>query len=414
MATTTLARTYDYEAVDAAGKHSKGKVDATSEATAASQLRQQGVTPIKISEAGKGLQQEIQIPGLRKRVGLKDLAIMTRQFATMTASGLSLLRALAILEDQAVKPKLVTALRDVRRGVESGLSLSAALARQDRVFPRLMIAMIEAGETGGFLDHALDQVAKNFEKDANLRAKIKSALTYPVIVVCFSLLLITGVLIFIVPVFERMFSQLGGNLPLPTQILVDVSHNMAWILPLTIGACAAGTAWFRRKLHDDPAWRLGFDRFKLRLPVFGTLLKKIAISRFARNLGTLLAAGVPIMQSLDIVGATTGNAVVGEVTKDLQRAVRDGQTISGPLQNHPLFPAMVAQMIQVGEETGQITPMLEKVADFYDHEVETATESLTAAIEPVMVVVMGALVGVMVICLYLPMFTIYQHVGGTN
>jgi type IV pilus assembly protein PilC len=298
--------------------------------------------------------------------------------------------------------------------VESGTSLSAALAKQDKVFPPLMVAMIRAGETGGFLDSALDRVAMNFEKDSNLRAKIKSALTYPIIVVCFSIVMVTGVLIFIVPIFERMFKQLGGNLPLPTRIMVAISHQMFWLGPLLVVAAVAGWFAFRRKLREDYTWRLAFDRFKLRVPVFGPLFTKIAISRFARNLGTLLAVGVPVMQALDVVGATTGNAVIGEAMKDVQSSVRDGQPMSAPLVRHPVFPTMVTQMLEVGEETGQVSAMLEKVSDFYDHEVETTTESLTAAIEPVMVVVMGAIIGVMVICLYLPMFTIYQHIQGAN
>ncbi|MDT4918694.1 MAG: type pilus assembly protein PilC [Pseudonocardiales bacterium] len=411
-ATSTKTRTFDYEALDSAGKRTKGKVEATNDSAAAAALRAQGVMPLKLRETGRGLQAEIKIPGLGDRVSVRDLAVLSRQFATMTSSGLSLLRSLAILEEQAPKPKLAKALRDVRRDVESGNSLSGALSKQDRIFPRLMIAMIAAGETGGFLDQALDRIAVNFEKDANLRGKIKSALTYPALVVAFSLLMLVAVLIFIVPVFEHMFANLGGQLPLPTRILVTISHQMWWIMPLTIVALIAGSTWFRKKLHDDPAWRLGFDKFKLRLPVFGSLLTKIAISRFARNLGTLLHVGVPILQALDIVGATTGNAVVGEAMKDVSRSVRDGQTMSAPLERHAIFPAMVTNMMQVGEETGQMSAMLDKVSDFYDHEVEASTESLTAAIEPIMVVVMGALIGVMVICLYLPMFTIYQHVQG--
>jgi type IV pilus assembly protein PilC len=289
------------------------------------------------------------------------------------------------------------------------------MKKQDRIFPRLMIAMIEAGETGGFLDQALDRIATNFEKDANLRAKIKSAMTYPAIVVCFSILMLIGVLIFIVPIFEKMFHDLGNaKLPLPTRILVGISHQMAWLLPVLIALGVGGTIWLRRKLHDDYAWRLGFDKLKLRLPVFGKLFTKIAISRFARNLGTLLNVGVPVMQALDIVGATTGNAVVNEAMKDVRKSVRDGQTISAPLVEHPIFPTMVTQMIEVGEETGQMSAMLEKVSDFYDHEVETATESLTAAIEPIMVVIMGGIIGVMVVCLYLPMFTVYQHIQGAS
>jgi type IV pilus assembly protein PilC len=411
-ATVTKTKTYEYEVLDSKGKRSKGKLDASTESAAAIALRQQGVMPLKITESGKGLQKDLTIPGMGKKTSLKDLAIFSRQFATMTSSGLSLLRSLAILEEQTSKPALQKSIHDARHDIESGLSLSAAMAKQDKTFPRLMVAMIRAGETGGFLDGALDRVAKNLEKDANLRAKIKSALTYPVIVIVFSLLMISGVLIFIVPIFQKMFSSLGGKLPLPTQILVTASNQMMFIAPISVTVGVLGTTWFKRKLHDNYAWRLGFDKFKLRMPVFGKLLTKIAISRFSRNLGTLLAVGVPIMQALDIVGGTTGNAVIGEAMNDVAASVRDGQPMSAPLVKHPIFPAMVTQMLEVGEETGQVSAMLDKVADFYDHEVEVATESLTAAIEPVMVVVMGGLVGSMVICLYLPMFTIYQHIQG--
>lgn len=414
MTTTLTNRSYSYEAVDAKGNRSKGSLEGRDEGAVAAQLRAQGVMPLSIAPTGIGLSKEIRIPGLSKGVSLKDLAIFSRQFATMTSSGLSLLRSLAILEEQAVKPQLATAIRDVRRAIESGSSLSAALGKQDKIFPRLMVSMIHAGETGGFLDAALERIAVNFEKDANLRAKIKSAMTYPVIVICFSMVMITGVLIFIVPIFEKMFANLGGKLPLPTQIMVNLSHWAVWLVPLTVACAIAAMVAFKNKLREDYAWRLAFDKFKLRLPVFGTLFTKIAISRFARNLGTLLAVGVPVMQALDIVGGTTGNAVIGEAMKDVARSVRDGQQMSAPLVAHPIFPSMVTQMIEVGEETGQISAMLDKVSDFYDHEVETATESLTAAIEPIMVVVMGALVGVMVICLYLPMFTIYKHIQGAT
>jgi type IV pilus assembly protein PilC len=414
MTASTQTRSFEYEVIDAKGKRTKGKLDGPNESVVADALRQQGVTPVRISEAGTGLNKEISIPGLGSRVTLKDLAIFARQFATMTSSGLSLLRSLAILEEQTAKVTLKKAIREVRGDIEAGSSLAGSLAKHDKIFPPLMIAMVNAGETGGFLDSALDRIAQNFEKDANLRAKIKSAMTYPVIVVCFSLLLIAGVLMFIVPVFEKMFHSLGGKLPLPTQVLVTLSHQMLWIAPLFVAVVAGTTTFLKKKLHDEYAWRLAFDKLKLRLPVFGTLFTKIALSRFARNLGTLLAVGVPVMQALDVVGGTTGNAVIGEAMKDVQNAVRDGQPMSTPLVAHPIFPAMVTQMMQVGEETGQISAMLDKIADFYDHEVETATESLTAAIEPVMVVVMGALVGTMVICLYLPMFTIYQHIQGAH
>jgi type IV pilus assembly protein PilC len=408
--TATMSKTFEYEVVDAKGKHSKGSVEATTEAAAAAALRQQGATPLSIIESGQGLHKEIQLPGFRGRVTLKDLAIFSRQFATMTQSGLSLLRSLAILEEQTGKPKLQKALRDVRRDIESGLSLSASMAKHDTIFPDLMVAMIRAGETGGFLDSALDRIAMNFEKDAHLRGKIKSALKYPVIVLVFTVVMISAVLIFIVPIFEKMFKQLGGELPLPTQIIVNASHTLYWLGPLVIAVVVVTTVTLKQAAAANPSVRLRLDRMKLKLPVFGPLFTKIALSRFSRNLGTLLGVGVPVLQALDVVGATTGNAVITAAMTDLQNAVREGQPMSSQLNAHKIFPSMVVQMVEVGEESGQISQMLEKIADFYDREVDSAAEALTASIEPIMVLVMGGVVGGMIICLYLPMFSIYQNI----
>ena len=410
-----VTKTFDYEIVDAAGKRGKGTIEALNETAAAQALRQQGAVPLAITEQSAiGLRKELSIPGLTGRTTLKDLSVFSRQFATLSNSGMSLLRSLAVLEDQAAKPGLRRAVGEVRTDIEGGLSLSAAMGKHDRIFPTLMVAMIRAGEAGGFLDDALERIATNFEKDAALRAKIKSALTYPVIVLMFSVLMIIGVLIFIVPIFQKMFAQLGGKLPLPTQIIVTASHTLFWSGPLTAIVVGGALAAFKQGLRRSPALRLRFDRLKLKLPVFGQLFTKIAISRFSRNLGTLLGVGVPVLQALDVVGATTGNAVIAEAMSDLQASVRDGRPMSAPLHKHSVFPRMVTQMIEVGEESGQISQMLDKVADFYDREVDTAAESLTASIEPIMVVFMGAIVGSMVVCLYLPMFTIYQHIGGTS
>lgn len=409
-----MTKTFTYEIVDTRGKRAKGTVDAANEAAVATLLRQQGAVPLSISSNDSVLRTEIRIPGLSGRVTLRDLSIFARQFATLTSSGMSLLRSLAVLEEQSEKPKLRKAIGDVRADVEGGVSLSAALAKQDRIFPRLMVAMIRAGEAGGFLDSALERIASTFEKDAALRGKIKSALTYPVIVLLFSALLIAGVMIFIVPIFEKMFKQLGGELPLPTQIIVTASHSLLWSGPLALALIIGGTAYMRWLLRTNPAARHRVDRIKLRLPVFGQLFKKIAISRFSRNLGTLLGVGVPVLQALDVVGETTGNAVIAEAMTDLQAAVRDGNPMSARLSKHKVFPQMVVQMIEVGEESGQISAMLDKIADFYDREVDAAAESLTASIEPIMVLLMGAIVGSMVVCLYLPMFTIYQHIQGAQ
>ncbi len=411
MATT---RTFDYRIRTSEGKRTKGKIDATSETAAAQLLRQQGAVLLSIAESRGLLQKELRIPGLGGRTTLKDLAVFSRQFATMTSSGMSLMRALTVLEDQATKPRMKRAVREVRTDLGSGNSLSTALAKHPKVFPALMVALVRAGETGGFLDNALERIATNFDKDAALRGKIKSAMTYPAVVLGFTGLLIAGVLIFIVPTFEEMFHQLGGELPLPTQILVNASRSLRWSGPLMLVLGFGGTAVLRKGLRSKPKLRLLFDRMKLRIPVFGKLFAKIAISRFARNLGTLLGVGVPVLQALDAVGATVGNAVISEAMKDLQTSVRDGQAMSAPLYKHSVFPRMVTQMIEVGEESGQISQMLDKIADFYDREVDTAAEQLTASIEPIMVLLMGGVVGSMVICLYLPLFTVFQHIEGSQ
>jgi type IV pilus assembly protein PilC len=403
-------KTFHYNSIDATGRRVKGTVEAANETVATHMLRQRGEVPLELTAAGQGLNRELKIPVLGNRVKLKDLAVFARQFATMTASGMSLLRSLAILEEQTQSPALKKGVGEVRTDVAAGVSLSAAMAKHEKVFPRLMVAMIRAGEAGGMIDRALEQIAESLEKDTALRGKIKSALTYPAIVLCFTFVLIAAVLIFIVPVFEQMFKNLGGKLPGITQFLVDTSHNMWWIGPLFLVTAIGGTIVFKRRQRESERFRLAVDGAKLRLPVFGPLFRKLAISRFSRNLGLLLNVGVPVMQALSVVGETTANEVINAAMKDVQGAVRDGLPMSSALRNHKVFPEMVTQMIEVGEESGQISQMLDKVADFYDREVDSAAESLTAAIEPIMVLVMGAVVGGMVICLYLPMFTIYQNI----
>jgi type IV pilus assembly protein PilC len=403
-------KTFQYSSIDSAGRKTKGTVEAANETAAGHVLRQRGEVPLELVQAGQGLNMELKIPGLGNRTKLKDLAVFARQFSTMTASGMSLLRSLSILEEQTTAPTLKKAVGEVRTDVAGGVSLSAAMGKHDRVFPRLMVAMIRAGEAGGMIDRALEQIAASLEKDTALRGKIKSAMTYPAIVLSFTFVLIAAVLIFIVPIFEQMFKNLGGELPAITQFLVTTSHNMWWIGPLFLIVTIGGTTVFKRRLRESQELRLSFDRFKLRLPVFGSLFRKLAMSRFSRNLGLLLNVGVPVMQALSVVGETTGNEVINAAMRDVQSAVRDGHPMSSALRHHKIFPEMVTQMIEVGEESGQISQMLDKVADFYDREVDTAAESLTASIEPIMVLVMGAVVGGMVICLYLPMFTIYQNI----
>jgi type IV pilus assembly protein PilC len=371
-----------------------------------------GMSPVAVAPAaaGTGLNREISLGGLGGNVKLKDLAIMARQMATMISSGLSLMRTLTILSEQTENKKLRETLDAVRKDVESGLSLSLAFQRHPLVFPPLFIHLVRAGETGGFLEHSLETAAKTFEADVKLRNTIKSAMTYPVVVLVMAMVSVVGMLIFIVPVFEKMFADLGGELPLPTQFLVVVSKNMVWIAPVLVVSIIAFAVWWRFNKHTDRV-RSVVDPLKLRLPVFGPLMRKIAVARFARNFATMTGSGVPILQGLDIVGETSGNWVVEQALQKVQASVRIGKTIAAPLSEEKVFPSMVVQMISVGEDAGSLETMLDKIADFYEDEVESTTEQLTALIEPLMIAFIGVVIGGMIVALYLPVFTIFQEIG---
>jgi type IV pilus assembly protein PilC len=366
-----------------------------------------GVSPIAITEAkaGTGLQTEIKIPGFEKGVGLKDLAIMSRQASTMLSSGLSLLRALSILADQTDNKKLKEILGKVRDDVERGVSFSDAVAKYPVDFPPIMINMIRAGETGGFLDQAMDSIATNFEKEHKLRSTIKSAMTYPVVVLVMSLVAVVVMLVFIVPIFQKMFSSLGGQLPLPTMLLVYASHAMVWVGPILLVAIAFAWLWWRANKNTDRV--RGFvDPIRLRLPVFGELSRKIVIARFARNFSNMIGAGVPILQALQIVGEVSNNFVVQRALERVAESVRKGESIAVPLAAEKVFPEMVSQMVAVGEDAGSLEVMLEKIAEFYDNEVESTTEALTSLIEPLLIAFLGVVVGGMIVALYLPIFKI--------
>lgn len=410
-----MSLAFDYRGRDGAGKLVKGRLDASSEGAVVQRLRGMGVSPIAITEskAGTGLQTEIKIPGFEKGVGLKDLAIMSRQASTMLTSGLSLLRALSILADQTENKKLKDILGKVRDDVERGVSFSDAVAKYPVDFPPIMINMIRAGETGGFLDKAMDSIATNFEKEHKLRSTIKSAMTYPVVVLVMSLLAVAIMLIFIVPIFQDMFSSLGGKLPLPTMMLVYLSHAMRYIaIPLAI-AIAAFWFWWRANKNTDRV-RAFVDPITLRLPVFGPLQKKIVIARFSRNFSNMIGAGVPILQALRIVGEVSNNFVVKRALDNVAEAVRKGESIAEPLSKEAVFPAMVTQMVAVGEDAGSLEIMLEKIAVFYDAEVEATTDALTSLIEPLLIAFLGVVVGGMIIALYMPIFQITNVVQNAS
>ncbi|SDQ46857.1 type II secretion system F family protein [Quadrisphaera sp. DSM 44207] len=405
MATTT---TFEYTVRDRAGKVVTGRMEATDQAALVARLRQLGHAPLSVAVAGTGLNREITLP-FGRSVSLKDLAVMSRQFATMIDSGLSLLRALTILAAQTENKALAGVLASVRQDVETGQSLSVALAKHPRVFPPLMMNMCRAGEVGGFLDSTLQSVAANFEAEVKLRGKVKSAMTYPVVVFVIALLAVVGMLLFIVPIFASMFASLGGELPAPTRLLVWLSGLMKVGAPLLVVLAAVGLVVWRRVRHHHRV-RSVVDPLVLRVPVFGPLFRKVAVARFCRNLGTMIRSGVPILQSLDIVGGTAGNLVLERAARDVQDSVRRGESMAAPLARHGVFPPMVVQMLAVGEDTGATDTMLEKVADFYDAEVEATTEALTSLIEPIMIAVLGAVVGGMIIAMYLPIFTIFDQI----
>ncbi|WP_018191991.1 MULTISPECIES: type II secretion system F family protein [Microbacteriaceae] len=365
-----------------------------------------GLSPISIEAAPEstGLNREINI-GFGSGVKLKDLAIMSRQMATMIGSGLSILRTLNIIAEQTENKKLAAIMRQVCDEVESGIAISDAMRKHGTVFPPLMINMVRAGEMGGFLDSSLEAIAENFEKEVKLRGTIKSALTYPVIVLCMSIVSVVAMLLFIVPVFEHMFEGLGGQLPLPTMILVQLSHAMVYIAPVLVVAIVVGSIWWSRNKNAERV-RMRVDPIKLRIPIFGSLLRKIAVARFSRNFANMVSAGVPILQALKIVGETSGNWVIENALVKVADSVRQGESIAGPLADQPVFPAMVTQMIAVGEDSGSLETMLNKIADFYDQEVAAATEQLTAMIEPLMIAFLGVIIGGMVVALYLPIFQI--------
>lgn len=408
---TMTTQTFSYKGRDASGKVIKGRLEAQNESAVVTRMRALGLTPVSISESsGTGLNRDISLGAFEKGVKLKDLAVMSRQLATMVAAGIPLLKSLTILSEQTESVALGRVLGTVRGQVESGSSLSEALARQSEVFPPLMIHLVRAGETGGFLDQSLESIARTFEADVKLRATIKAALTYPMVVMVMAVVAVIAMLLFIVPIFEKMFNDLGGELPIPTQILVILSRSMIWILPILVVGGVAFAIWWRRNKHSDRV-RSVVDPIKLKLPVFGDLMKKVSIARFTRNFATMTKSGVPVLQSLGIVGDTSGNWVIQEALHKVQDSVRSGKSIALPLSQEPVFPAMVVQMIAVGEDSGSLEPMLNKIADFYEEEVQTTTEQLTSLIEPLMIGFIGIVIGGMIVALYLPIFTIFEQIN---
>jgi type IV pilus assembly protein PilC len=405
-----MADTYTYKVRDKAGKVLAGSIEADSTTLVANKLRQMGYVPLAIDKkATTGVSKELHL--FKPRVKIKDIAVFSRQFATMINSGLSLLRSLNILEEQTESKALAEMLKEIRMDVEKGSSLSQALARHPKAFNRLYVAMVRAGETGGVLDSVLLQLADTIEKQVELKHKIKSAMTYPVAVLALVVLIVTAMLLFIVPTFKGLYADLGGTLPLPTRLLLGVSTILKkWFL-LVFAAEAVGLWMFKRWIQTDKG-RAVWDAAKLKIPVFGKLVHKTALTRFSRTLASLLRAGVPILESLEITSETVGNTVVSNAVIEMQDGVKQGEPIAKRMAEHAeVFPPMVTQMLAVGEETGAVDTMLDKVGDFYDQEVEALVNALTSLLEPALIVVLGGAVGGMVIALYMPMFNIIKLIN---
>ena len=407
-----LVAEYTYRAVDATGGGIvKGTLEAAGTGAVAAKLRAQGLTPLEVTLTSKtGLNQDVSIPGFQRRVKVGALAVFSKQMAGLINAGLPLMRTLSILIEQAEDKKLQSALIGVRAAVESGSSFSAALAAYPEVFPPLMISMVRVGESGGFLGESLSTIAETFQRDTELRNKITSATTYPIIVFVIAIVGVLAMVTFVVPIFEGMFTNLGSALPVPTQILVTLSDNMVWLLPLLFVAGAAGWFWWVRNRNEEKVRRV-VDPWRLRLPVVGPLTTKIAVARFTRSLSMMLDAGVPLVQALSIVGAASNNFKIEQAVRDIQSSVKQGRSFSAPLAKAEVFPPMVAQMIAVGEESGTLADMLKSIAEFYENEVETATSQLTASIEPILIVGIGIIIGGMVVSLYMPIFSIYGELG---
>src|SRR4051794_7892354 len=393
---------FAYDAINSQGLDISGIIHAPDVSAAREQLQMRGLLPHSLSEraaAGEG-----RATGAFKKVKPKALQIFARQFATMIAAGVSVVQALVTLEEQTDDKYLREVIADVRSEVEGGVILSKALAQHPKVFNRLFVAMVEAGESSGTLDTVLDRVAVQIEKETQIKRRVKGAMVYPVVVISFAFLVLTFMLLFIIPVFVKVFDTLDGELPKLTQIVMHLSNALRhwWFI---IFPAIAGMIFGFRRLKRTERGRQVWDRFKLKIPMrIGDVVHKIALARFSRTLSTLMSSGVDIIKALEITGATSGNWVVEEALANIRVRVHEGVPISQPLQDDPVFPPMVGQMVKIGEETGELDGMLGKVADFYEDEVDASIQSLTSIIEPILMIGVGIMVGTIVISMYLPMF----------
>ncbi len=399
--------TYVFKAMDLAGVKSQGEIEADSKQSVSDQLRARGLIVLDIGD--KYASREIEL-SFMQHVKAGELAVFSRQLATMISSGMSILRALYVLEEQTESKFLKQTIISVRKDVEAGLQLSDALARHPKVFNPLFVAMTRAGEMGGVLESSLQRVADQLEKDASLRRQIRSAMVYPVLVITFAVGVMLALVAFLVPVFEGVFKEFGGELPAITKVSVFLSKAVTgywWLLFLMTAVLLVAFFKWKSSSWGRPQW----DKFRLRLPMkIGTIVQQVAVARWSRTLASLTSAGVPLLQALEITGKTGGNVVVEEAMDGVIASVKRGGTISAPLAEAPIFPTMVTHMVGVGEETGALDTMLDKVAEFYEDQVAASVKALTSIMEPIMIIVIGGMVGFIVISMYLPLFEVYNHI----
>jgi type IV pilus assembly protein PilC len=386
-------------------------MEAPNEAAVNNQLRRNGIVPSKVKERGKGMDIELKLPGMAPKVTTKDLVVFTRQFATMIDAGLPLVQCLDILSRQQDNKTFQKMLVDVKESVESGSTFADALKKHPKAFDSLYCNLVAAGEVGGILDTILNRLAAYIEKAQKLKKQVKSAMTYPATIMGVAFVVIAVILVFVIPSFEKMFADFGKVLPMPTQIVIGMSNFIQKYIILMIVTFFVSVFLFK-KIYASQKGRAIIDDFALKLPIFGLLIRKVAVAKFTRTLGTMISSGVPILDGLDIVAKTAGNTTVEKAIYKVKQSISEGKTIAEPLTQSGVFPPMVCQMIAVGEQAGALDTMLNKIADFYDDEVDDAVSNLTAMMEPLLMLFLGVTVGGLVIAMYLPIFQLAGAAGG--
>ena len=400
---------FNWKARTRQGSVKKGESAAANQEAVMVPLRAQMLLPVTVKEKPKDISE--YLPFLKQGIKTKELVIFTRQFATMIDAGLPLVQCLTILSDQQPNPTFKTIIREVKSDVEQGSTFADALSKHEKPFDALYVNLVAAGEIGGILDTILNRMAAYLEKADKLARKVKGAMVYPATVSVVAAGVVVLLLVKVIPTFEKMFADFGGALPMPTQIVVNISHWMQeWVGLIIMGTIGISIAFLQARKRS-PSFRRKTDALFLKAPVFGDLLRKVAVARFTRTLGTMISSGVPILDGLEIVAKTAGNMVIEDALYKVRSAIAEGKTLAEPLSESGVFPGMVVQMIAVGEETGAMEAMLGKIADFYDDEVDTAVDALTAMLEPLMMVGLGGTVGALLIAMYLPIFKIAETIG---